>query len=98
MLVTSAISGSSVLYQNVFFNVQLQFKVPVIFCRILREDPALAGEAWVGGCIGQMFYISLSLSHFSADMSFLHLDGTVSRSKRIACEMSLLFLDNRWLL
>lgn len=72
--------------------MQLQFKIPLILSRILREDAALTGDTYVVGCIWQMFCNSLSWCHFSADMLLLHLDGTVSgRGKRTAFQMCLLF-------
>lgn len=79
-----------------FFNVQLQLKIPVLFSRILREDTDLTA-ARVGGCIWQMFCNRISLSHFSADTLLLHRDGAVSgRGEAIALQMSLLFWGNRW--
>lgn len=98
MLPSCNFLNSSVLDQNMFFNVQLQFKISVIFSRILRNNTALAGAVCVGGSIWKTLVI-LSLNAISQLKLLLCLDSPGSgRDHTVALQMSLPFLAIRWLL
>lgn len=81
-----------------FFSVQLQLKISVIFSRILRNNAALAGAVCEGGSAWQtLIIVSLNAisqlrSHFCVWMVQKVAEFTV------ALQRSLLFLANRWLL